>query len=335
MEITTGKRIDSSMLKRRYEKLKACAEIRDLCKQLSRGFVDCPICGGERKEHLVEIYGFSYVTCLGCRLVYICNPPSPEEIQSLYSSDFYTQFEKSLYGDHQVSEYRLQNVATPKVQYVEERLGRKGAWLDIGCGTGEVLAAAQSKGWRVHGIETNLDAAKFGRERFGVPITTDFITETGVGQLISEFDVISMFGVLEHLYKPCQVVEVISERMRKDAVLVIEVPHYPSISCFSQIAFPEFVDRIMTPPMHLMIFSMEAMVELLQRQGLGVTHAWFFGQDFYEWLTTLMNVCRRTTTAEKEAKDIWHHLGAMISEFQEVIDSRCLSDEMLVIARRG
>jgi SAM-dependent methyltransferase len=246
----------------------------------------------------------------------------------LYSSSFYSQFEESLYGDPDIARYRVANIGTPKVKYVEERLGRVGAWLDIGCGTGEVLYAAKPRGWSVQGIETNERAAEIGRSMFGIPITTKFVTEADGAQLVENFDVISMFGVLEHIYNPNAVLATIVQHMKDDAALVLEVPHYPSISCFSQMAFPGLVNRILTPPMHLMIFSLGAMKALLDRHGLAVSHVWYYGQDFYEWVTTLME------TSTVEDNTIFDQLLEMTSEFQAVIDKHHLSDEMLVIAKK-
>ena len=330
IEFTCGKPIDSSVLKRNHDKRKACDDIRMLCEEFSRGNTSCPACEEERKSDLTEIYGFNYVECLGCSLVYISNPPSASEIECLYNSIFYNEMENSLYGDPEISQYRVNNIAVPKVEYVEECIGKKGAWLDIGCGTGEIIAAAHRRGWRVHGIETNERAAEMGRNRFGVPISTEFVTEHEVRSLVGNFDVVSMFGVLEHIKQPRPVIEAISTHLDPNAVLVIEVPHYPSVSALSQITFPQLVDRILAPPMHLMIFSLHALAKLLHQYGLTVKHVWFYGQDFYELVTTLMEVCQTENN-----KGLFDLLLKLTSDFQDVIDRHKLSDEMLIIARKG
>ena len=329
MEIICGKPINSSILKGKYNKRQTCESLKRFCQSFSKGTRTCPVCGGTKSKMLAEIYDFIYVECSDCTLVYISNPPTNSEIQNLYNTPFYSGLENDLYGDPEVSDYRVTNIAIPKVVFVEERLDRKGAWLDIGCGTGEILAAAQPRGWRVAGIETNVQTAEIGRARFGVPISTEFITETESSRLVGDFDVISLFGVLEHFYDPDAVVKILGDHMKAGAALVIEVPHYPSISCFSQMAFPGLVDRMMAPPMHLMIFSLEALTKLLQRYGLTIKHVWFYGQDFYEWVTTLME-------AHPEALDktIFERFLTLSGDCQKVIDQNHLSDEMLVIARK-
>jgi 2-polyprenyl-3-methyl-5-hydroxy-6-metoxy-1,4-benzoquinol methylase len=236
--------------------------------------------------------------------------------------------EQALYCDPTVSDYRVKNVAMPKVRYVEERVGRKGRWLDIGCGTGEILAAARERGWTVQGIETNERAAKIGMERFGVPIATRSVGEAGALEDLDAFDVVSMFGVLEHFYEPKRLIDSVTRNMPSGGALVIEVPHYPSISCFSQMAFPNFVDRMLSPPMHLMIFTLRALENLLRRHGLEITHVWYYGQDFYEWLSTVSSVCPLV-----ENRRLFEALLGLNGEFQEVIDRHYLSDEMMVIAR--
>jgi len=329
MEVLCGKPIDPAILKLKHDKAAACEANRQFCESLSRNVCACPVCGNNRRTPLVEVYNFSYAECLHCSLVYIENPPTPQEIERLYNSAFYDEVEQSLYGDVKVSGYRIEQVAAPKVRYVEERLGRKGKWLDVGCGTGEILAAARARGWVVQGVETNQRAAQIGAERFGVPISKGFITDSEHLRQLSEFDVVSMFGVLEHLYEPGKVIDSVSKGMPDSGVLVIEVPHYPSVSCFSQMAFPNFVDRILVPPMHLMVFTLQALQYLLRRSNIEITHVWFYGQDFHEWLSTLSAMCPKVVN-----RRIFEDLMEMNGEIQQVIDNHHLSDEMLVIARK-
>lgn len=84
------------------------------------------------------------------------------------------------------------------------------------------------------------------------------------------------------------------------------------------------------PPMHLMIFSLTALEKLLMLFGLTITHVWFLGQDFYEWVTTLMDVC----SGARDRK-IFERLLSLTDDIQEIIDRNHLSDEMLVIARKA
>jgi hypothetical protein len=111
--------------------------------------------------------------------------------------------------------------------------------------------------------------------------------------------------------------------------LVIEVPHFPSISALSQVTFPEHVNRMMHPPLHLFLFPIKALQRMLAAHGYKINAAWFFGQDFYEMLSTLGLFAKNL-----EGSALHESLSSLMSDFQKVIDDHGLSDEVLVVAEK-
>jgi 2-polyprenyl-3-methyl-5-hydroxy-6-metoxy-1,4-benzoquinol methylase len=291
--------------------------------------VSCPLCKNSERSFLCEIYGFSYVECPGCGSAYVVNPPDEAAIAAAYRSDYYTAANRVLLANKNSIDYRLEAVAKPKVSFVLDH-AKSGAvrWLDIGCGVGEILAAAKERGFETLGIETNEMEANFARDHFGLDVTEKYIDASNLEDFKGRFDIISLFSVLEHVPDPNSVLENFAKLQHSGDTLVIETPHFPSISAYSQMTFPNLVNRMMHPPLHLFLFSFRSIESLLARHGYQIRAAWMFGQDFYEFLSTIAETAPISGTRLHKA------FASLTNDFQLAIDSADLSDEMLVVAER-
>lgn len=76
-----------------------------------------------------------------------------------------------------------------------------------------------------------------------------------------------------------------------------------------------------------MIFTIESLEWLLNSNGYRITNVWYFGQDFYELITTLRFEIPQLNGSKLQAK-----LLDLIDQFQRVIDESHYSDEILVVA---
>jgi|SRR5579883_3460458 len=325
-----SKPIDSYRLKRDLDKAESLKKAEVFSSAINPGqtLICCPLCGEEHRSHLCHVYGFAYVECSQCGSAYVDNPPSEADISAAYSSDYYTAANRVLLANPNVIEYRLQVVARPKVAFALEYAKRgAGRWLDIGCGVGEILAAVKEHGLETLGIETNRMEADFARENFQLDVVEKYIDASNLREF-QGFDVISLFSVVEHVPDPNALLETIAKLQRAGETLVIETPHFPSLSAFSQIAFPDLVNRMMHPPLHLFLFSLKAIEMLLTRHGYWIKAVWMFGQDFYEFLSTMAILTPISGTRLQST------LAALTNEFQLSIDSAGLSDEMLLVAER-
>jgi len=235
-----------------------------------------------------------------------------------------------LYANIEILKYRLDNISGPKVDFVLNNISPKPkSWLDIGCGTGEILKSAQDRGLHVIGVETNKMQRDFARDHFNIDVLDEFITPQNIGKVGTTFDVISLFSVLEHVLNPDALIKEISAIQNQHSTLVVEVPHYPSISSLTQSVFPEYVNRMMHPPFHLFLFSLKGMEVLLGRYGYEITNCWFFGQDWFEFITTMLLVIPKL-----ENTDLAKTMISLIDDFQKIIDVNGYSDEMLLLARK-
>jgi 2-polyprenyl-3-methyl-5-hydroxy-6-metoxy-1,4-benzoquinol methylase len=96
--------------------------------------------------------------------------------------------------------------------------------LDFGAAWGFFLGVAKEQGWEAFGLEPLPATAIYARARFGVHITTDTLhADTFPAEF---FDVITAFQVFEHLPNPDRDIRHLSQMLRPDGLLLIEVPNF-------------------------------------------------------------------------------------------------------------
>ena len=118
----------------------------------------------------------------------------------------------------------LRRVTDRRVRIVERATAtRRGDWLDVGAGTGELLAAARARGWRVQGVEPEATAAAMTRDR-GLPVVVAELENAGLPE--SSFDVVSAFHVLEHIPDSRAFLRMLARWARPGGHVVVEVPNF-------------------------------------------------------------------------------------------------------------
>jgi SAM-dependent methyltransferase len=140
---------------------------------------------------------------------------------------------------------------------------RGGALLDIGCGTGNFLAAAQEAGYRVTGIELDGNAARFAKERLGLqrvlPLT---ISEFAAQQQPELFDVVTFFEVLEHQAAPVEFLRNVRACVHSGGMIALSVPNRER-----WLTGPDVLDY---PPNHFLRWNVTALEKFLDMQGFEV-----------------------------------------------------------------
>ncbi len=149
--------------------------------------------------------------------------PSPSEIGKYYQSDEYISHTDSQKG---IVNFLYQQVKvfslSKKVRLIGKLNQGKGTLLDVGAGTGDFLIQAQKNGWKVHGVEVDEEARNRATEK-GLNLTTnlDAIKE-------KQFDVITLWHVLEHMHDLKEQIQRLQKLLKKDGSLVIAVPNHRS-----------------------------------------------------------------------------------------------------------
>jgi 2-polyprenyl-3-methyl-5-hydroxy-6-metoxy-1,4-benzoquinol methylase len=140
---------------------------------------------------------------------------------------------------------------------------RGGELLDIGCGTGNFLAAAREAGYGVTGIELDRNAAGFARERLGLERVLPLTISEFVEQHAEErFDVVTFFEVLEHQAAPVEFLRQVKACARPGGVIALSVPNRER-----WLTGPDVLDY---PPNHFLRWNAASLEKCLNAQGFEV-----------------------------------------------------------------
>ena len=167
----------------------------------SEMFRPCPACGSADERDHVVTYGRPYevVECLNCALRFVNEPAPPTTVGDYPIVHFQETSD--------LRQRRARSDVAQLLQFVEgaNPLGRgaDGAlrMLDIGCGIGHVMLEARARGVEVRGTEINRRASAFVREQYNMDVL-DASAEGRIDFPNDFFDIVTLFGVIEHLVEP-------------------------------------------------------------------------------------------------------------------------------------
>jgi len=146
------------------------------------GISVCPICKSSVSELLYEKekFGavFSWRQCAQCGGAYQNPRLSRESLSKIYGSINFWKGREIM--DHSLhiagyedyiaeNRFRIKNERY-KVKRISKRFVHLRAVLDIACGDGLFLKAAEEEGFETLGIEMSLDMAHYGRDHYGINI---------------------------------------------------------------------------------------------------------------------------------------------------------------------
>lgn len=219
---------------------------------------------------------FTVQTCESCGFRWTSPRPADDHVGRYYDSPDYLSHQdqkKSFFA--WVYGLTRDWASGQKVRWVESQLGRsrgslaaKGNWLDVGCGIGVFLHAAQAKGYGVQGVELSSSARERATSLLGTPIQERLENVSG------SFQAITLWHVLEHLPQPEDTLRALWEKAEPGAVLAIAVPNPDSWDAHHYGTEWAAWDV----PIHFWHFNQESVKSLFARTG------WSFREVQPMWL---------------------------------------------------
>jgi len=179
----------------------------------------CPVCGNscrQRCERLYVVPDFEVLRCSDCGTTFI---------DHVVNDNFGFDIEWEIKTDPTVaiksaSDFKQIKAKLKKMESDEIRHHRL---LDIGCGTGAFLRQAQREGWSVVGLELSPKVADYARKEGILEVETGSI-ESPTNFAPASFDIVTMFGVIEHLGNPRGAVLECATLLRPGGLLVLQTP---------------------------------------------------------------------------------------------------------------
>jgi SAM-dependent methyltransferase len=171
---------------------------------------------------------FCLVRCRHCGLIYQDPRPSPDELPELYPAAEYELYSPAIAGEPSaVRRADRAHGMSRRRRQIERFRAEPGRLLDIGCATGNFMAAMRDHGWQVTGVELSREAAAYAREKLGLDVHTGMLEEQTLPD--GAFDVVTMWDVLEHVLDPRVTLAGVRRLLRPGGLFVASVPNPASL----------------------------------------------------------------------------------------------------------
>jgi len=201
---------------------------------------------------------YKVVACSSCGLNYLSPRLTQEAILKLYKDEAYYNSNISGQGydeymeisDNWVKTFtlRLKQVAPYK---------SSGKALDIGCGPGYFLTAAQKLGFDVYGLDPSDYIVSQAQKTWGDRVQLGLIESASYAP--ESFDLVVAFDTFEHIYDPKQFLSAIHKVLKPGGVLAITTPD--PTSTLSKISGKNWVSYKL--PEHVFYWSPETIRKVL------------------------------------------------------------------------
>lgn len=327
-----GKHINTKKLNRDLEWRQRVSEKRKLMCDHLRGKLEfvskCPICDSPRYELFTVIFDYPYHECKNCGHIFLATPPSEQAIKDLYSGKGENRtIQGDIYIGEDIFRERIQQIARPKIEFCLEHIERPSLWIDVGCGTGEILEVLKEENIPAIGIESDIEEVQFARSHNLKVTHADFTTIEE--DLFSATQCVSFINILEHIKDPVRVIGNIVRHLPDFAYVIIEVPRHPSLSSYNNLAFSSLSYRHIYAPDHLHVFTESSLKLLFGINGLKEIAIWEYGQDFQDL------ICMSAISAGLKENNFIRDIMDMFNNIQQSIDDLGFSDTMFVIGRKN
>lgn len=208
------------------------------------------------EDHLLSGEKFDLLYQSEYDLLVTSPKPDHNKLPEYYKSNAYiSHTDSSKTWFDKAYQWAKQLMLKKKCALLEKYHKEKGTILDLGSGTGDFLKAANNDHWKIYGVEPNEKARTIAAEKniFLEPESTNFND--------SQFDVITMWHVLEHVPDLENQLQELDRLLKKDGTLFIAVPNFKSYDAKHYQEFWAAYDV----PRHLWHFSKKSISTLFAK----------------------------------------------------------------------
>ncbi|HEX8053655.1 MAG TPA: methyltransferase domain-containing protein [Thermoleophilaceae bacterium] len=227
----------------------------------------CPACAADGATPAGEENGWALARCGRCGVRFTVEAPTDEHLQEIYNRIY---SEGDAYQMHldQIRELEAKGKRKPGLYRSLIFLNRykpkpDDRLLEVGCGVGLFLSAANRKGWQVEGIDLSETALQASRDVHHLPVRQGRFDELDFDE--GAYSVIATFEVLEHLTDPRGFLEKAKRLLKPGGLLVCSVPNEGA-----KVPFPPVRGQASTPPVHLNFWDRAALTRFFELNGYRV-----------------------------------------------------------------
>ena len=223
----------------------------------------CRLCESTSKRLLFKKKGYSTVQCTNCAFVYLSVTPDKAFLDNLYSQSYFKGEDDSGYGDYLLEKEQVEKTASKRLNQINSFTQNGKTLLEIGAAYGFFLNVAKEL-YTVTGVELSTHASQYASDCLGLNVINGTIHESNFES--SQFDLVTMWDVIEHLADPMLVMKEVNRIMSSSGLLTLTTPDAGSV--LAKLQGKSW--RLYDPPYHLCYFSHKTIRCLLEASGFTV-----------------------------------------------------------------
>jgi len=209
--------------------------------------------------------GYGIEECPSCGLVQLVPTPTPETLRALYEGDSYFDGEAGTgYSEYEDQEEEYLATFREDVRRIGEFIP-SGRILEVGCGYGYFLQAAEEAGYDAYGIDLSPMAVEWAAKRHPDRVFLGLLEEVPEIQG-QKYDVIFGSHLIEHLTEPSDFLRQAGKLLRPGGLVVMVTPNIKSL--LSRVSGSRWVSFKI--PEHVSYYDPATITTLLSRTGYTV-----------------------------------------------------------------
>jgi 2-polyprenyl-3-methyl-5-hydroxy-6-metoxy-1,4-benzoquinol methylase len=221
----------------------------------------CPLCKSHHSRQHVNVnrryasneYELVLSKCQDCGFVFLRN-----EIDIEYDGD-YLEREAVITKDDPYAQFIARERVGGIAHVVPPGPGKR--FLDIGIGDGLLLHLAEELGYATYGLDINADGLRLARSTYGIRAELS-LEPMGDAFPGTQFDVIHMNEVIEHVTDPMPLLNNCRKRLKEGGCLVIQTGNIDSV--VSKIKGSSWA---YIRPVHVSYFSTKTLLHAIKESG--------------------------------------------------------------------
>lgn len=232
----------------------------------------CPVCDGTSKRVLYEqrfhsladgspVQGYEVVVCTNCGAAFSDRIPEAKVFD-----DYYERLSRveSAYRGGEDTEFDVDRFSKT-ADFIAERFTDKSIKIvDIGCGRGGLLHQLRQRGFtNLSGLDPSPGCAQVVDKLYKLKVAVGTITQNPLPK--NHFDLMILFGVLEHLPEVKLALKALTENLAEEASILIDVPDATAFHEWPDAPFQEFSIE------HINYFAPISLTTLMDSCGFSLT----------------------------------------------------------------
>jgi len=210
-------------------------------------------------DQFPQASAFDIVACRDCGMAYSTMAANPAEMEAYYASTESLASQLALPPDTVAPAWQDARLGTVAEMIALRLSDRDARILDVGCGSGALLAHLRARGFKaLVGVDPTLAAAASGRS-IGLDIREGTVTR--LPHDLGIFDLVVLSHVVEHLPDPGHALDSLTTVLHPGGLVSVDVPDATRLAAFVKLPFLEFSTE------HLNYFSGESLCALMGRRG--------------------------------------------------------------------